>query len=570
MSKRMEKVMGGMISETQYACPGRKISTAIHLLRDIYQHSKERGHENFIISIDFIKAYDSVDRDYLTKVLNKFGFRGNFLNTLKSLFTGTGAKIIINGFITKTVKLRRGIKQGDALSLYLFLLVLEPLMRAIKNNPQLQGVWTPGGKIFKTIGYADDLNTLLSHPYSIRVLLKLLRDFGQATGLKVQPEGTSKCSTCLITTAITPTNELPALKYTTQGIHILGTAIGEQNYIKRFLHEKYESTIIPKIDALTSPYHTYNTRAALSQSKILSLFSYNAQFHPIPGEIRQQTDQNMRKFAIAPNAALQQYYTATHDKQYGGFGITHVSKNAELFSLLHVFHYVADKLQNSNLTPEFAFVEFYLGHQLASLVGFRRDNTTPHSENPSWFYKNIWDIIKYYKVTRDELIEGKIGVIYGRICNGSTRPIITRSNNTQFIPTPLDTNLEIHSLHLPHYLQTFSYRRIKNILPLNANFSMEWGIQGPANCTFCNRHPETNTHLFLDCHYTNIIWAALGRITHWEFTESEILNLHFLQNSENKEVKIVLIALTTHIIWKQRNDTKHNSEVRYTNQFGLV
>ena len=96
MSKRMEQVMEGIISDTQYACPGKKISTAIHLLRDIYQHSKDRGSENYIVSIDFIKAYDSVDRDYLTKVLYKFGFRGNFLQTLKSLFTGTGAKVIIN------------------------------------------------------------------------------------------------------------------------------------------------------------------------------------------------------------------------------------------------------------------------------------------------------------------------------------------------------------------------------------------------------------------------------------------------------------------------------------------
>ena len=569
MSKRMEKVLKGMICETQYACPGKKISTAIHLLRDIYQHSKERRHENYIVSIDFIKAYDSVDRDYLAKLLDKFGFRGNFLETLKSLFTGTGAKIIINGFITKTVKLRRGIKQGDALSLYLFLIALEPLMRAIKNNSQLIGVWTPGGKIFKTIGYADDLNTLLSHPFSLRVLLNVLKDFGEATGLKVQPEGTTKCSTCLITTIITPTNQLPALKYTTQGIQILGSAIGEQGYIDNFLQEKFETTI-PKIEALTNPCHTYNTRAALAQSKILSLFTYNAQFHPIPGEIRRQTDQVMRKFAISQNAALHQYYTATHDTQHGGYGITHVSKNAELFSLLHVFHYIADKLQGSEIAPEFAFAEFYLGHQLAPLVGFRRNNTTPHSETPSWFYRNILDIIQYYKITREELIEGKLGIIYKRICNGSTRPTGTRSDNTQFRPTPPEPNIEIHSPHLPHYLQTFSYRRIKNILPLNANFSMEWGIQGPANCTFCNRHPETNTHLFLDCHYTSIIWAALGRITQWDITDSEILNLYFRPNSEHKESKIILVALATHIIWKQRNNTKHNSESRFANQFGLI
>ena len=465
--------------------------------------------------------------------------------------------------------MKRGIKQGDALSLFLFLIALEPLMIAIKNHPQIQGIWTPGGRIYKTIGYADDLNTLLSHPYSLRILLNILRDFGHATGLKVQPEGTSKCSTCLITTAVTPTNELPALRYTTKGIKILGSAIGEQSYINSFLHSKFEDKI-PKVEALINPYHTYNTRAVLSQSKILSLFTYNAQFHPIPGEIRNKIDQLMRRFAISHTAALHQYYMATHDTQHGGFGIIHVSKNAELFALLYIFHYIADKLQNSEISPQFAFAEFYLGHQLAPIVGFRRSNATPHSQTPSWFYKNILDIIRFYQITGEELIKGKIGIIYKRICNGSTRPTSVRHENTQFRLTQPEHDSEIHNTVLPHYLQTFSYRRIKNLLPLNSNFSMEWGLQGQANCTFCNRHPETNVHLFLDCNYTNIIWAALGRITHWEISDEEVIGLHFPTNCEYKNSKVILLAITTHTIWKERNTFKHNPGSPITNQFGLI
>ena len=69
---------------------------------------------------------------------------------------------------------------------------------------------------------------------------------------------------------------------------------------------------------------------------------------------------------------------------------------------------------------------------------------------------------------------------------------------------------------------------------------------------------------------TNIIWAALGRVTHWDMADSEIINLNFSQSCENKEVKIILVALTTHIIWKERNRTKHNPGSRITNQFGLV
>ena len=71
-------------------------------------------------------------------------------------------------------------------------------------------------------------------------------------------------------------------------------------------------------------------------------------------------------------------------------------------------------------------------------------------------------------------------------------------------------------------------------------------------------------------YYTSIIWIALRRITQWDITDSEILNLYFRPNSEHKESKIILVVLATHIIWKQRNNTKHNSESRFANQFGLV
>ena len=49
-----------------------------------------------------------------------------------------------------------------------------------------------------------------------------------------------------------------------------------------------------------------------------------------------------------------------------------------------------------------------------------------------------------------------------------------------------------------------------------------------------------------------------------------MISLKFALNCENKGVKIILIAITTHTIWKERNNFKHNLGTRIANQIGLV
>ena len=120
------------------------------------------------------------------------------------------------------------------------------------------------------------------------------------------------------------------------------------------------------------------------------------------------------------------------------------------------------------------------------------------------------------------------------------------------------------------FFQTFSYWQVENLLPVNTNFSMELGIEGPANCTLCDRHPETNFHLFSDCSYINMYWAALGRITGWDFQDQEIISLEFSNPIIHKEAKIILVVFATHIIWKERNEIKHNPGTRVPNFLSIV
>ena len=80
-----------------------------------------------IILVDFEKAYDSLEWDFLFKALDKFNFGNSFKTWVKLLYTNISSCVMNNGKTTPYFTLKRGTRQGDPLSGYLFIIALELL-----------------------------------------------------------------------------------------------------------------------------------------------------------------------------------------------------------------------------------------------------------------------------------------------------------------------------------------------------------------------------------------------------------------------------------------------------------
>ncbi|KAF1336803.1 reverse transcriptase, partial [Globisporangium splendens] len=170
--------------------PGRYITTVI----DTLNAAKAAANSNpalrraLALLLDFAKAYDSLDRDFLTQALESLGFQVDFVRLVSALHANTSCQFMVNGFLSRSMAVTCGIRQGCPLAPLLFILALEMLYRKIEKEPLIRGVQLSNGETTATIkvsGFADDTTIYVQDPSEVPAVLKILDDFGAASGLKI-------------------------------------------------------------------------------------------------------------------------------------------------------------------------------------------------------------------------------------------------------------------------------------------------------------------------------------------------------------------------------------------------
>ena len=118
---------------------GRYIGINARTILDIYEYCENNNIDGSLIFLDFEKAVDSVEWNFMYKVLEKFNFGKNFINWIKILYNKPLFKMKNNGWLLKTVKMERGIRQGCPFSALLFILVVEIMAVKIRANDHIKG-----------------------------------------------------------------------------------------------------------------------------------------------------------------------------------------------------------------------------------------------------------------------------------------------------------------------------------------------------------------------------------------------------------------------------------------------
>ena len=115
----------------------RHIEENIRTVADSRHYRRQKQLTGILLLIDFEKALNSVELDYIEGVLKAYKFRKDFRAWFSILYNNSCSCAINNGFHTNFFKIERSCRQRDLLSPYLFILAIEPLAVAMMNNDKI-------------------------------------------------------------------------------------------------------------------------------------------------------------------------------------------------------------------------------------------------------------------------------------------------------------------------------------------------------------------------------------------------------------------------------------------------
>ncbi len=160
--ERMRNIVDPLLRDEQAGFwQNRSCTDQIAMLRIIVEQSLEWNSLLYINFVDYEKAFDSVDRETLWKLLRFYGIPTKMVNLIRNSYDGMSCRVINGGQLTNSFQVQTGVRQGCLLSPFLFLLVIGWITKSSTSGRRNGIQWTLW-KQLDDLEFADDL-ALLSH-----------------------------------------------------------------------------------------------------------------------------------------------------------------------------------------------------------------------------------------------------------------------------------------------------------------------------------------------------------------------------------------------------------------------
>ena len=178
--------------------PGRTTAAHILALRRLIEGVKSHNKKAIILYVDFKKAFDSIHRPTMIKILQAYDIPPTLINAISRMYENTRAKVISPDGETKFFEIKAGVLQGDTLAPYLFAIVLDYVMRQTfygrekdlgfqlyrQRSKRVPAVYVTD------LDFADDLALLTEEMEQAQKILLRLENEAEKVGLKCNAKKT--------------------------------------------------------------------------------------------------------------------------------------------------------------------------------------------------------------------------------------------------------------------------------------------------------------------------------------------------------------------------------------------
>ena len=547
LANRMRAVSYKIIGEHQ-TCSilGRKINDNINLIRDIIEDANMRKRFLYLISVDQRKAFDSVSHEYLYKLIDHMNFGEFMCSSIKRIYDNSFTRIEINKSKSNKFKIKSGIKQGCALSMFLYVLAIEELLININLNEKIKGykVNVTRNLEIKSSAYADDVAGVVSDESSVMEFFKMFNEWGEISGASINQEKTKILS-------VNVKEEYSNLKFVNE-LKILGiifnkNGISDENINKA--HTNIEKTL--------GMWYCVNLntieRIVVCKTFALSKLWYICSFMNIPECFLKKFETTIFKFIW--NGAIEYIKRDTLILPYdqGGLNMFHIRTKLEtiIFQQFRniVFYFERAAYQLSVYWLKFCMCDLNLKN--FNIIPCGNDNER------SVFYNNIIKCVnKIKKLDKDyfKKIESYTSKkTYELLVK--EKYVKPKIENTPLLYEWTQTYKNIHALRNSD-LRSVNYKILMDALPLNTRI-----VKNKDKCYLCKRNNEDRDHLFINCSVVRDLFSIV--VTDLEVKQYLSYKSIILQEKQN-EIDYLNISYFKFLIWRIRNilrvNPNYNSE----------
>ena len=608
MATRLRKVLPSIISEDQTcSIKGREIFDNTFLLRDTIDHATAKNVPTYIISYDVKNAFDSINHNYLYKVLEKFNFGEIFINYIKTIYTDRRVYIMNNGHFSLPVSVQRGLSQGDSLSQPLYITGEEPKAMAIRKHQQIKGYRLPAcPRPCKLSMYADDTDQLTTDATSVQTTVDILDKFEKASGCGLNH---SKTNGLMLNTNEIPNVRIPIRWNTEGGFEALGIIW----YVNKLttINTNWRK-IIKKIDKRLKQLRyrklSFQGRIYILNVLVLAKAVYLSTVLKMPKwawdgldarerQLRQgiQEDEciikGIKKLIFEYVFEGEDHRSIKEEifflpKEQGGLGLINLLEHNKALRLKHIF-----KITDQTYKMPWVYIaRYWNSYQLhrykpdwAFLMANR--NNTPryipsgHNARPQTYN----DLLDDFNQHHEAIIENKATTtksIYSVIRiteNEKATPFVQHTWERVRVLTlsPIRWGKVWRNMYISYNvgrMRDILYKIVHNRIGTRVNVKktrQRQGIPYSTICKVCNRYEENTLHLFARCKHATNIWKTYKNIytklipNKPYIYEQTALTIN-IQSIEHKKTRKLVTTLTEIIlkeIWTTRNKVdKENIE----------
>ena len=563
-----KNVMPAIISNVQLCTvPGRSIHDGNIFIRDTISYIRNKKLSAILMSLDQQKAFDMVNRHFLLKTMKAMNVHTDIIKFIFTIYSKTETCLEVNGHLSETISLERGVRQGCPLSAALYTIYIQSCISCLFKSKNYKGISLPNNQRAVCTAYADDLLFFCDSVADVETIFSFFDKMYLGTGGKL-----NKTKTKLLPIG----DQTITSEYQTNELKVCGVLFSNSKYNNQVNINTVDITskVEKKLKRYTNIPCSMRGKILIINTVIFPILFYLAPTFLPNQEFFRQFKTLIFSFLYGEGRReIFKREIIELEKEKGGLGLTDINNKCRAFFL---YHNVIQPSCDSFEHPRIALHKFFFSFWCRDIYPQMYKTSEPHCFKIIRPYQQVRESLNMIKNYHDTLKISPVSMnqIYQWLRGDKDDAfvkILRKLNHNKELPGRLFDTWRDSVLPVP--LIDFMWRLAFEGLKTGEYIKKLKIPKATLTCAFCDEcQIETTVHLFSECktlfpHRTSVL-KIISKLNLYEThnIQSNEIALLFctgvLQSPTQRYDKrklFKIVATLNKAVWDSRNAIRFNS-----------